>query len=95
MRVCRAHDTPGRPAKLTDDAIDAAEDFLSRGGPQSELAALLQIGRSTWHRWLKEGEAAFEEGHDTQQGRLYQRVHQAQADLQARCLSAILALRWP
>jgi hypothetical protein len=90
MRVCEAHDLPDRPAKLTDDAIAAAEKFLSCGGPQSELAATLQIARSTWYRWLQEGEAAVEDGIDSQQGRLYQAVQTAQAGLQERCLAAIL-----
>ncbi len=90
MRVCARHDLPGRPAKLTDDAIAAAEEFLSRGGPQSELAARLRVGRATWYRWLQEGEAAFEEGLDTQQARLYEAVRTAQAELQERCLASIL-----
>jgi hypothetical protein len=91
MRVCRRHDDPTRPAKLTDDAIGAAAQFLERGGPQSELAAHLGVSRSTWYRWLKEGEAAFEDGEDALQvARLYQAVRKAQTDLQSWSLASIL-----
>ena len=45
----------GRPSHLTEELIEEAAGYLRDGTPITTIAALLGVGVSTFHEWIKRG----------------------------------------
>lgn len=69
----------GRPSILTDDLIDQASALIREGHYVEAVANALRIGKSSFYRWLEQGQADLASGHDsTAHARFWDAVKEAE-----------------
>jgi transposase len=98
---------PGRPSKLSDDAIAQLEQLIRAGTTIDVAAAAIGVSRGTLYRWLKQGEKAragtaarelrdrVERARAESESVLVARIGQAAAKGSWQAAAWLLERRWP
>jgi transposase len=98
---------PGRPSKLSSDAIAQLEQLIRAGTTIDVAAAAIGVSRSTIYGWLKQGEKArpgtaartlrdrVEQARAESESLLVARVGQAAAKGSWQAAAWLLERRWP
>jgi transposase len=82
----RATKSPGRPSKLTPDAIAQLEQLVRAGTTIDVAAAAVGVNRATIYRWLAAGEKARKGTHTRE---LRDRVERARAESESVLVARI------